>query len=272
MITLSSIAMAADRLGLRRPLSWLVSQAYERRSGGRQRFFVDRAGNWVNCQPEGTIVSPIIHTTSYAAYRDWVLDNWCWQYLPKEGDTVIDVGAGVGEEAIIFSHLVGPNGRVISIEAHPSTYKCLSETIRRSGLANVTPICVALTDRDGIVSIANVGSHLTNSIVTGSGGAEVPARSLASLLAELDVRDIALLKMNIEGAERFAVRGMGPAAQLVANVCISCHDFLADHGEDEKLRTKREVGPMLESLGYQLRTRPEHADAWVRDYFYGSRA
>jgi hypothetical protein len=29
---------------------------------------------------------------------------------------------------------------------------------------------------------------------------------------------------------------------------------------------------MLESFGYRLRTRPDHSDAWVRDYFYGSRA
>lgn len=267
-----SIADILDRAGLRGPLSRLATLAYRRRSGGRQRFLVDDEGRWVNSQPEATVVSPTIHTTSYAAFHAWVLDNWCRGCLPKEGDIVIDAGAGIGEEAIIFSHLVGPKGRVISIEAHPSTFACLQETVRRSGLANVTPVCDALADEDGVATIADVGSHLTSSIVTGTGGKEVPARSLASLLAELNIREVALLKMNIEGAERLAVRGMAAAAARISNVCISCHDFLADRGGDEALRTKLEVAPMLESFGYRLETRPGHADAWVRDYFYGSRA
>jgi len=267
-----SVGDRLDRVGLRRLVARLATQAYRRRSRGKQKFSVDREGRWVNCQPEASVVSPTIHTTSYAGFHDWVLDNWCWGYLPKEGDVVVDVGAGIGEEAIVFSHLVGPTGGVISIEAHPATFACLKETVRRSGLTNVTPLCIALSSTEGVAQIADVGSHLTSSIVIGSGGTEVPARSLASLLAELDVRNVALLKMNIEGAERLAVRGIGPAAQRIANVCISCHDFLAERGEDEALRTKREVEPMLESFGYRLRTRPDHSDAWVRDYFYGSRA
>jgi FkbM family methyltransferase len=239
--------------------------------GARQRFSIDEHGHWVNQQPEATVVSPVPHTTRFAAYRDWVIDNWAFGYHPREGDTVVDVGAGVGEEAIVFSDLVGSSGRVISIEAHPETFSCLEETIRRSGLINVTPICVAVSDRDGIATIGSVDNHLANSIVGGAEGSEVPARSLDSLADELRIGPIALLKMNIEGAERLAVRGMSRLAQRTSNLCISCHDFVADRDGNDLFRTKRDVQESLKKFGFEIVTRPADDRRWVRDYLYASR-
>lgn len=268
---LGTFVTRLDRLRLRRPAARLASLVYGAARGGRQRFSIDPAGHWVNEQPEATIVSPVVHTTLYTAYRDWVIDNWCWGYMPGPGDTVIDAGAGVGEEAIVFSHLVGPRGRVISIEAHPATFDCLIETIRRSGLTNVTPLCIALAAEDGTARIDNGKSHLTSSIVKGDSGVEIPSRSLDSIARELGLGDVALVKMNIEGAETAAVRGMRGCAAQVRNVCISCHDFLADRGDGEGLRTKAQVEPLLREFGYSVATRPDAPEEWVRDYFYGSR-
>lgn len=266
-----TLISSIDGLGLRKTAARFASLTYGAATWGRQSFSVDDQGRWVNRQAEATIVSPNVHTTSYAAFRRWVIDNWCWGYLPKEGDTVIDVGAGVGEEAVIFSQLVGPTGRVISIEAQPAIFECLKATVDQSKLSNVVPLQIALSDSDGVVRIALGDVHLTSSIVKEDGGAEVPARSLDSLAAELGLGPIALLKMNIEGAERLAVRGMSRASANVQNLCISCHDFLADRGDSEMLRTKAEVKPLLEQYGFALRTRPDHRDAWVRDYLYGAR-
>jgi hypothetical protein len=127
-----SVGDRLDRVGLRSLVARLATQAYRGRSARQTEVSVDREGRWVNCQPEASVVSPTIHTTSYAAFHDWVLDNWCWGYLPKEGDVVVDVGAGIGEEAIVFSHLVGPR-EVISIEAHPAPLPACKETVRRLG-------------------------------------------------------------------------------------------------------------------------------------------
>src|SRR3954471_11158565 len=215
-----TLVASIDGRGLRRASARFASLVYGAARGGRQSFTVDRDGHWVNRQPEATIVSPTVHTTSYAAFRRWVIDNWCWGYLPQAGDTVIDVGAGVGEEAVIFSRLVGPTGRVISIEAHPETFACLEQTVRLSRLGNVTPLQVALSDRDGTANIASGDSHLTSSVVKGGRGIEVAARSLDSIAAELRLREIALLKMNIEGAERLAVKGMHSAAPRVPHACL----------------------------------------------------
>lgn len=238
--------------------------------GRRQRFSTDAAGHWVNQQEQATIVSPIIHTTQFDAYRDWVMDNWAWQYEPKAGDTIIDVGAGVGEEAVVFSKLVGPSGTLVAIEAHPVTFACLQASLQRSRLTNVIPVGYAITEKDGTVSIADTENHLANSVMTAEGAQTIPSRSLDSLAEELGLGPIALLKMNIEGAERLAVEGMTALSKRIRHVVISCHDFVSEAGNGgDEFRTFSEVRNRLEALGFEITTRPDHHHAWTRYYLYG---
>ena len=48
------------------------------------------------------------------------------QHLVKPGDTVLDVGANFGVYTRVLSQLVGPAGRVISVEPVPQTFSILS--------------------------------------------------------------------------------------------------------------------------------------------------
>ncbi|MFL6727013.1 MAG: FkbM family methyltransferase [Sphingomicrobium sp.] len=265
MSVLFRIANAAGRIGLTPWVARVASLAYR-----GSDFSVDDHGRWVNRQAEATFVSPVFHTKSYAAVNEWVLDHWTWGYLPRAGDTVIDVGAGIGEEAVIFSRLVGESGRVISIEAHPRTFSCLQETIRHSGLTNVTPLYCAVAEQDGELSISDVDVHLANSVIGEGANLKVPARSLDSIAEEFGLGEIALLRMNIEGAEKLAVKGASRIASRVHNMVISCHDFVAtEYGGLADFRTKGHVRSMLESQGFTISTRPDAAEPWVRDYLYG---
>jgi hypothetical protein len=47
---------------------------------------------------------------------------YCYEYTPRLNDVVLDVGAGVGNATLLFARLVGSNGRVIALEAHPTTF------------------------------------------------------------------------------------------------------------------------------------------------------
>ena len=53
--------------------------------------------------------------------------SYCLRYQPKPGDTVVDVGAGMGDDTLVFSRMVGPSGRVFSFEAHPDNLRCLQK-------------------------------------------------------------------------------------------------------------------------------------------------
>lgn len=260
---LHKLATRLDKLGFRRSLASLASVAYP-----GQQFSVSPDGHWVNHQEACTIVSPSIHTASDRDMREWVMDTWTYCYTPKDGDVILDIGAGVGEEAVVFSRLVG-SGKIYAIEAHPDTYRCLSETLKRSGAHNVTPLHLALADTDGVARIDSGTAHVANSILSDT-GVEVVQRSLDSLAAELNINTIDFLRMNIEGAEKFAIRGMTETIKRIANVCISCHDFAADIYRDDSFRTKAEVRIFLESNGFEVVTRPpDPAKPWVSDYLFG---
>jgi FkbM family methyltransferase len=248
-----------DRLfqsGIKTPVALSATAACATKRGARRFFFVDSLGRWVNRQAAATFVSPTVHAVRYSDLREHVLDYWCAGYRPGPGDTVVDIGAGIGEETVVFSHLVGETGRVLAIEAHPHTFAALSETIRRSKLANVIPLQCAITDQDGTICISDTIDHFANTVILGGGGkgeVKVPARTLASLCADLGISSVDFLKMNIEGAERLAVKGLGNLT--ISHMAISCHDFVADDGGSESFRTKAEVRSWLAAQGYEVTQR-----------------
>jgi len=193
------------------------------------------------------------------------------EYTPRAGDTVFDLGAGIGAEALLFSRLVGNFGRVVSAEAHPRTFERLASLCEVNGLTNVTPLQVAVADSDGTVMLSDTDQYLQNTLLGGD-GIEVPAKRIDTIASELGISKIDLLKMNIEGAERAALQGTGDLLAATRHVCISCHDFLADGGGPEELRTKGFVIQFLTDHGFDVTTRDEAAEPWTRDYVYGARA
>lgn len=272
MPSLFQIAERLDRRGLRRPIAAAASTVMKLR-GDDRRFGVDRHGRWVNAQPDATFVSPDVHTARYPQVEAVVLDYWCQFYRPQAGDIIVDVGAGIGEDAVVFGKLVGPSGRVIAVEAHPGTFAALQATVRATGLDNVLPLQRAIADRSGTLRIGNSEDHLGNSVISGNAeGVSVQAQSLDELGAELALPRIDLLKMNIEGAERLAVKGMKAIAPSVRQVAISCHDFIADRGGGNEFRTLHEVRQTLEDLGFTVRRRDHAPNDWTRDTLFGSRS
>ncbi|MGC4100320.1 FkbM family methyltransferase [Ferruginibacter sp.] len=123
-------------------------------------------------------------------------------------DIVIDAGANIGTITIPAS-LICSKGRVISIEAHPITYGFLKENIALNNIKNVVTINKALGNKDGYVNFSDVSSDDQNKITTNSEGMEVPATTLDNLLVEYNINEIALLKIDVEGFEKFVLEGAG---------------------------------------------------------------
>jgi FkbM family methyltransferase len=193
-----------------------------------------------------------------------------YEYTPRAGDTVFDIGAGIGAETLLFSRLVGPLGRVVSLEAHPRTYERLARLCAANRLGNVIPLQVAASDADGEGAISDVEHYLQNTVLdVDRGGIEVQARRIDTIAADLGITSIDLLKMNIEGAERLAIRGLESMIARTRHTCISCHDFLADGAGGEQMRTKAIVRDFLLDHGFRVFTRDDAPEPWTRDYLYG---
>ncbi len=93
-------------------------------------------------------------------------DAFLYGYRPEPGDTILDLGAGVGGEARLLSRLVGPSGRVVSVEAHPRMFGCLRRTIELNRLSNVTAVHRAMMGVRGIAFIEDRLAYGSNGVTT----------------------------------------------------------------------------------------------------------
>jgi FkbM family methyltransferase len=201
-------------------------------------------------------------------------DFWLQHYLPQEGDVVIDVGAGRGEDTLTFSRAVGETGRVIAVEAHPLSFKILTHFCRLNQLSNVTLLQLALMDKQGTVRIAeSESSWMENAIERDEGSLGIPVRSttLNDVCEQEGLKNIAFLKMNIEGAERYALLGAEPVIQNIRQICVACHDFRFERGEGQQFRTRAFVEQFLTGHGFTLASRPNDPRNYVRDHVFGLR-
>jgi len=147
------------------------------------------------------LVLPTRETAVYAAARA----------LLQPGDTVVDAGANIGAFSVAAGRLVGPAGRLISIEMMPQTAKRLSDNL---ALNDVTAeiIETALASKSGLTvsaaldpARAGQATLVLAHTLSRSQTVTVSTRTLDEVL--IDVGDIALIKIDIEGAELDAFAG-----------------------------------------------------------------
>jgi FkbM family methyltransferase len=219
-----------------------------------------RNGAWIHHYRRAQIPHPELGRAAPPhVFTRNVRELFLFEYEPRRGDVVFDVGAGTGAETLVFSRRVGADGRVVAIEAHPRTFERLVHLCEANALLNVTTLQVLVGDFDGDASISDDPNHLLNT--RANDGIRVAARRLDSIARELAIDSIDLLKMNIEGAEVDALRGLGSLLQRTRHAVISCHDFLG-------VPTKAAVCAFLREHGFELTTRDNAPEPWTRDYVY----
>jgi FkbM family methyltransferase len=196
-----------------------------------------------------------------------VHDSWLYRYDPQPGDVIVDVGAGIGSEAYVFSRAVGERGRVLAIEPHPETFRILQAQVRANRLANVVLEQRAVTAAPEQVFIEDRERHERNT--TSSDWSEgrrrepVAGEPLDDLRRRHGLERVDFLKMNIEGAEVAALDGMTETIAVTRRVCIACHDFIG-------LPTRDRVVAFLRERGFSVELRDDPRE-FVRDHVHAHR-
>ena len=121
----------------------------------------------------------------------------------RPGCVVLDVGANIG----VYTLLAAKRGaRVFAIEADPRNLEMLRRNIRLNGLDDrVTVFPIAAGSEEGTVTLFRFkGNSGHSNLFSGTDPVQVPCKTIDSL----DLPPIDVCKMDIEGSELSALKGM----------------------------------------------------------------
>ncbi|MGE0046274.1 MAG: FkbM family methyltransferase [Hyphomonadaceae bacterium] len=138
-------------------------------------------------------------------------------YVPADA-MVLDIGAHGGQFARLFAS-IAPQGRVLAFE--PSSYarSVLAWALKSRGVRNVTVFPVALSDAEGVLTIATPLKRKSRSygyglahvsrepIAANEAGESVRATTLDIFAREQNLARLDFIKIDIEGWERRFVEG-----------------------------------------------------------------
>lgn len=186
----------------------------------------------------------------------------------RPGEVVVDVGANYGFWTAPASKAVGPEGQVIAVEPMPFTVETLRRILRLLRLRNVTVHPVACGEEparlDLTVPVQDVGAisagqaHFSNRNDARLGH-EVHVRWQANATVSCPVArlddlvpedaPVALVKIDVEGAELLVVRGSGETLRRCRPLIVAEINpwFLEGFG-----LSVADLVTSLDALGYDL--------------------
>jgi FkbM family methyltransferase len=123
------------------------------------------------------------------------------------GDSVIDVGANIGFFTLRFGQWITQGAKVFALEPEPVNFSRLKRNISRAKLDDrVEALCVAVSESSGEVLLVVDPVHPGNHKL-GETGIPVQSISIDALLAQNDWPRVALIKIDVQGAERRVIAG-----------------------------------------------------------------
>lgn len=147
------------------------------------------------------------------------------------GDTVVDVGANIGCFALAASKRVGARGRVFAVEPDLATYRQLVRNIELNGVANITPLQVAIADIEGTALLRTADNRLFSSFHSSVNGQEIAGKeqevkvtTLGGLFATHRIERCHYLKLDCECAEHQIVASLTSAmASRIDQITMEIH-------------------------------------------------
>lgn len=169
------------------------------------------------------------------------------------GMVVVDIGAHIGYFTLLAASCVGSTGRVVSFEPHPRNFRQLQHNVALNHYDNVQPLQEALAATPGTMKLHlahDDTAFTTLASISSDATVDVKVETLDEELRRLGIDRCDLIKVDIEGAELLALRGMtatierNPRLQFVIEVHSAQIRELGG--------TAGELAEMLLGLDYEL--------------------
>ena len=163
--------------------------------------------------------------------------NMPWQDLR----TIVDLGANIGMSAL-YLNLQYKNATIYAVEPDEDNFELLTTNLADEILtAKLIPVRAAIFPDEGFATIKRAAKAYNTTVTRESSqGEKVKAVNMSTLMREMMINHIDLLKIDIEGWEEQLFSGNIAWLDNVTNVVMECHS------EDIKLFCKE----VLENKGF----------------------
>lgn len=188
------------------------------------------------------------YSTPYKAYQRYFSQyeheqiNFFTEML-KSGDTVLDIGAYQGDYALVAAKKVGKEGKVYAFEPDPDRYKILRENIELNSFTNIEALEIGCSDKDGYVNYeCRLQSPLQEEykeIRFNLPEAEYIPKFIRIKTVTVDsflkLKNLTpkIIKIDIEGWELLALRGMQNTLEKNITLFLELHPTFLPKGQDD---------------------------------------
>lgn len=171
------------------------------------------------------LLDDLISRTIYVEGAFDPVSTKVFSQLIRPNSIVFDVGANMGYYTLLFSQLVGQRGHVYAFEPVPATASRLNENLKSNSILRdrVTVFEMALSDKNAVVEMnvaSSINTGASHVVTLGKANDQgciqagvtdvicVSCRTGDSVWKDVGNPEISLIKIDIEGHEYFALKGM----------------------------------------------------------------
>lgn len=189
-----------------------------------------------------------VDATSFLWQYDTIIRGGAYDFEAPQQPFVLDVGANIGLATLAIKRQY-PTAKVMAIEADPNLAAIAERNVVRAGYGDVSVVNAAAWTHYGEVSFAVEGAD-AGRVAPGQ-----PTRVRAVRLRDSLDRNVALLKIDVEGAEVDLLADCADRLMNVSAVAVEYHSYLR---EPQRLA---ELLAVLESAAMRVSVRHERAPA-----------
>jgi FkbM family methyltransferase len=181
------------------------------------------------------------------------LTSALYRKLLHEGDTYVDIGAHIGYHTLLARRCIGADGQVIAVEPQPYNCQKVLANWRANDFENLALYVAAVGEGDTTIRLHQQleidTSRLSICLEPVNDEARVfyvAVKRLETIFNEQGVKQVRLLKVDVEGYELEVINSLGRFDHAVENIILEVLDT-----SSEKSLT---LLGQLKSLDYELRT------------------
>lgn len=192
-------------------------------------------------------------------FFSYQLGGYTSDYALKKGDYVIDAGAYKGWFTMYAADKVGKSGKVFAFEPVKEYAKMIKKEANRRGFDNIWIFNYALSDKKAIrtLKLSSWSSHIINieqKWQKRKNLREIETIDLDTFLGAKKIQKINFIKMDIEGEEINALKGMKKTiSKFKPHMAIASYHLIG------KEKSCKLIPKILIKAGYHCKTRnPAH--------------